>query len=195
MESRHPEFLMLLEEMVLRKQIELLGGGSSPPCCPPLSSSDRLGQIECLTTFIRKNFGRRPRGCRIPGYAWGPSLASSPSRLRVWTSPSCRFPHFRAAGFGADGLLRPGPHGGPGQGPRRLSRVRFASRASGNPGDSRRPWRPCGAGTALRSSPHGRLPGGGGRKGAWSRSVYESPDVPGEDISRPSARTPFPSRP
>ncbi|MDP3177532.1 MAG: hypothetical protein Q8M76_06485, partial [Spirochaetaceae bacterium] len=31
LELRHPEFIMLLEEMVLRKQIELLGGGFFSP--------------------------------------------------------------------------------------------------------------------------------------------------------------------
>jgi len=106
LESRHPEFLMLLEEMVLRKQIELLGGGFFAPLLPLLSSSDRLGQIECLTTFIRKNFGRRPRGCWIPEYAWEPSLASS---LQTSGMDFTFLPisHFRAAGFGADGCFAP----------------------------------------------------------------------------------------
>lgn len=106
LESRHPEFLMLLEEMVLRKQIELLGGGFFAPLLPLLSNSDRLGQIEYLTTFIRKNFGRRPRGCWLPEYAWEPSLASSlqTSGMDFTFLP---FSHFHAAGFGANGCFAP----------------------------------------------------------------------------------------
>jgi alpha-amylase len=77
LEARHPEFLMLLEEMILRKQIELLGGGFFSPLLPLIPGPDRLGQVELLTTFIRKSFGKRPRGCWLPDYAWEPGLASS----------------------------------------------------------------------------------------------------------------------
>lgn len=77
LESRHPEYLMLLEEMSARRQIELLGGGFYAPILPLIPSSDRLGQIELLTTYLRKNFGKRPRGCWLAEYAWEPSLAST----------------------------------------------------------------------------------------------------------------------
>lgn len=98
LEGRHPEFLMLLEEMVLRKQIELLGGGFFAPIFPLLSNADRVGQIESLTTFIRKSFGRRPRGCWMPEYAWEPSLATSlqTSGMDFTFLPVSLF---RAAGF------------------------------------------------------------------------------------------------
>ncbi len=106
LESRHPEFLMLLEEMVLRKQIELLGGGFFAPLLPLVPGPDRLGQIELLTTYIRKAFGKRPRGCWLQEYAWEPGLAS--------TIQTCGFDytflperHFRFAGI--DGELLGGP--------------------------------------------------------------------------------------
>lgn len=77
LEARHPEFLMLLEEMISRKQIELLGGAFFAPLLPLVPGPDRLGQIEKLTTYIRKAFGRRPRGCWIQDYAWEPGFTSS----------------------------------------------------------------------------------------------------------------------
>ncbi|HUW41253.1 MAG TPA: alpha-amylase/4-alpha-glucanotransferase domain-containing protein [Rectinemataceae bacterium] len=77
LESRHPEFLMLMEEMAIKKQIELLGGGFFAPLLPLVPGPDRLGQIELLTTYIRKAFGKRPRGCWIQDYAWEPTLAST----------------------------------------------------------------------------------------------------------------------
>jgi len=77
LEARHPEYLMLLEEMSARRQIELLGGGFYAPMLPLVPASDRLGQIELLTTYLRKNFGKRPRGCWLAEYAWEPSLAST----------------------------------------------------------------------------------------------------------------------
>jgi alpha-amylase len=106
LESRHPEFLMLLEEMVLRKQIELLGGGYYGPLMPLVPGPDRLGQAELLTTFIRRSFGKRPRGCWLPDYAWEPSLASS--------LQSCGFDysflperHFKIAGIAPEDLGSP----------------------------------------------------------------------------------------
>ncbi len=77
LEQRHSEFLDVLAEMVNRKQVELLGGGFYDPVLPLISTADRLGQIESLTTFIRKRFGRRPRGSWVTENIWEPSLASS----------------------------------------------------------------------------------------------------------------------
>jgi len=77
MECHHPEFFMILEEMVSRKQIEILGGGYYGPFFPLLPPADRVGQIELLTTQIRKNFGKRPRGAWLESSAWEPSLISS----------------------------------------------------------------------------------------------------------------------
>ena len=76
-EARHPEYLMLLEEMTARRQVELVGGGFYAPILPLIPNSDRLGQIEMMTTYLRKNFGKRPRGCWLSEFAWEPWLAST----------------------------------------------------------------------------------------------------------------------
>ena len=57
LEDTHPEFIMLLKEMIRRKQVELLGGGYHAPVLPLLPDGDKLGQIEKLSTFIRTTFG------------------------------------------------------------------------------------------------------------------------------------------
>lgn len=77
LETRHPEYLLLLEELTARRQVEIIGGGYYSPVFPIIQSSERLGQIELLTTYIRKRFGRRPRGCWLYEYAWEPWLAST----------------------------------------------------------------------------------------------------------------------
>ncbi len=77
LQEHHPEFLMLLNDMVKRSQIELLGGAFYEPILPLIPSSDRSGQIEMLTTYLRKRFGKRPRGIWIPELAWEPSLPTS----------------------------------------------------------------------------------------------------------------------
>ncbi len=77
-EDKHPEVIMLLEELVKkRKQVEILGGGFYEPILPMLSPQDRSGQLEALTTLLRKKFGKRPRGCWITGNIWDNSLVLS----------------------------------------------------------------------------------------------------------------------
>jgi hypothetical protein len=76
-ERAHPEFFMLIEDMVSRKQAEILSGGFYEPLLPLIPLQDRIGQIELLTTYLRRHFGKRPLGCRIPGMIWEQHLASA----------------------------------------------------------------------------------------------------------------------
>ena len=73
-ERRHPEFFMLLEDIFQRKQVEILGGGFYNPVLPLLPQSDKIGQIEMLSTYLRKHFGKRPQGCWLPSMTWEQSL-------------------------------------------------------------------------------------------------------------------------
>jgi hypothetical protein len=76
-ERTHPEFFMLIEDMVTRKQAEILGGGFYEPMLPLIPLQDRIGQIELMTTYLRKHFGKRPLGCWIPHLAWEQHLAAA----------------------------------------------------------------------------------------------------------------------
>jgi hypothetical protein len=69
-ERRHPELFVLLDDLLNRKQAELLGGGFYEPMMPLLPVADRIGQIEMQTTYLRKQFGRRPLGCWLPANSW-----------------------------------------------------------------------------------------------------------------------------
>ena len=75
LEDQHPEFIMLLKEMVRRKQVELLGGGHHAPILPLIPDGDKLGQIEKMSTFIRTTFGTRPWGSWLAERVWEPTLA------------------------------------------------------------------------------------------------------------------------
>lgn len=77
MERRHPEFHTVLAEMMAQRSIEMLGGAYWEPILPMIPASDRVGQIELLTTYLRRKFGRRPRGSWIPAQIWEAHLASS----------------------------------------------------------------------------------------------------------------------
>jgi hypothetical protein len=74
LEENHPEYMYLLTEMVRKGQIELLGGGFYNPIAPLVSTQDMTGQVEALSAFIRKTFGKRPSGAWLYEYAWTSSL-------------------------------------------------------------------------------------------------------------------------
>jgi hypothetical protein len=76
-ERNHPEFFMLIEDLISRKQVELMGGGFYEPLMPFLAPPDRIAQIEMMTTYLRKQFGKRPQGCWLPGFAWEQSLVGT----------------------------------------------------------------------------------------------------------------------
>ncbi|MDR2342977.1 MAG: DUF1925 domain-containing protein [Spirochaetaceae bacterium] len=93
-ERNHGALLMLTEEMVKRKQIELLSGGFYEPLMPIISYNDRLGHIEMLTTYLRKHFGKRTQGCYLPELSWEasmPSVLSSCNIAYAFLDESCFF--------------------------------------------------------------------------------------------------------
>lgn len=73
-EDNHPEFKSVLDELITRKQIEMIGGGYYNPLFPLLPPVDRVAQIELYTTLIRRITGKRPRGIYLEGSSWDPSL-------------------------------------------------------------------------------------------------------------------------
>ena len=76
-ERRHPEIFMLLEDLISRKQAEFLGGGFYNPMLPLLPMADKIGQVEMLTTYLRKHFGKKPLGCWLPPMTWEQCLVGA----------------------------------------------------------------------------------------------------------------------
>ncbi|MDR1389164.1 MAG: DUF1926 domain-containing protein [Treponema sp.] len=70
LEQKKTECFLLIKEMVSRKQIEMIGGGFYEPLLPLLPHNDCVSQIEMLTTYLRKSFGRKPLGCKLFCNAW-----------------------------------------------------------------------------------------------------------------------------
>jgi hypothetical protein len=105
-ERNHPEFFMLIEDMVTRKQVELIGGGFYEPMFTLIPAQDRIGQIELFTTYLRKHFGKRPMGCWLPEMSWEqnlvPSLASSDMSYTFLSEEQ-----FKQAGLKAENIYSP----------------------------------------------------------------------------------------
>ncbi len=106
LEKHHAEFLDVLAEMGGRRQIEFLGGGFYEPVLPMIPHTDRIGQIEHMTTFVRQRFGRRPRGTWITELVWEPSLPSALKNSGMEYTFLADY-HFIAAGLAKDALYRP----------------------------------------------------------------------------------------
>ena len=72
--GKRQAYSILLNNMLSRKQIELLSGGYYQPYLSLLPASDVIGQIEMMTAAIRTHFEKRPRGLLLTSSAWTPSL-------------------------------------------------------------------------------------------------------------------------
>ncbi len=75
--KKHPELLNILQQLVSRKQVEILGGGFYDPVLPLLFPSDRNGQIDMLSYEIRQNTGKLPRGITLFADCWDSSLVNN----------------------------------------------------------------------------------------------------------------------
>ena len=73
-DREHSEFNQIASKLWGRKQTELLGGGYYNPVFPLLFSQDKTGQIDLMTSEIRRCVGKRPRGMTIFNSAWDNSL-------------------------------------------------------------------------------------------------------------------------
>jgi hypothetical protein len=70
----YPECTMSIDDLVSRKQVELLGGGFYEPQFTLIPLQDKIGQVEMLTTYLRKRFGKKPQGCWLPALGWEQNL-------------------------------------------------------------------------------------------------------------------------
>ena len=106
LERKHSEFIDVLSEMASRRQVELLGGAFYDPVLALIPRQDRLGQIERMTTFLRKQFGRRPRGAWVTEYVWEPTFASTYSTSGI-DYIFLDDHHFTAGGLSGGDMYRP----------------------------------------------------------------------------------------
>ena len=76
-EDTYPEINMLISDLMKRGQLELLGGGYYAPAFPLIPVKDRGGQVELLNTFLRKRFGKKPRGAIMTDQHWQPNFITT----------------------------------------------------------------------------------------------------------------------
>lgn len=67
----------IMQELVRRRQVELLGGGFYEPILSIIPEEDRLGQLAMMSQFLGEHFGTKPRGAWLAERVWEPSLAKT----------------------------------------------------------------------------------------------------------------------
>lgn len=70
LEEKHPDVIGLIKEMVLRRQIELMGGGYYEPILVAIPERDIMGQIRMMNEYIEEKFNLIPKGIWIPERVW-----------------------------------------------------------------------------------------------------------------------------
>lgn len=106
LDENRPEALMLLDDLVHRKQIEILSGGFYAPVFSLIPRRYRVEQIEYLNTFVSKRFGRRPRGAWIYPMVWEDSMPLTLKNSGIeYTFLNEKY--FRNIGIDGKGLFRP----------------------------------------------------------------------------------------
>ena len=97
-ERAHPKFITRLQKGVADKRIELLGGGFYEPILTMLSDEDKLGQINLFSDYLKKRFGKRPRGVWLAERVWEQSLVKPLSQAGIEYTVVDDY-HFKTTGF------------------------------------------------------------------------------------------------
>ena len=96
--ENRPEYMDLLKRLVDRGQVELLSGGYYEPILPLVTDSDKIGQINMMNSFVKKEFKQDPQGMWLAERVWEPYLA------RIMNQCGIKYTflddtHFRYAGL------------------------------------------------------------------------------------------------
>jgi hypothetical protein len=102
----YPECTMSIDDLVSRRQLELLGGGFYEPQFTLIPLQDKIGQVEMLTTYLRKRFGKKPQGCWLPALSWDQNLVG-PLLSCGMAYTFLEEDRFRLAGLSGEDLYAP----------------------------------------------------------------------------------------
>jgi hypothetical protein len=98
-EKNSPEFFDLLNELLSRSQVELMGGGFYEPILPVIPERDARKQLEYTKRYIEAKFGVIPRGMWCAERIWDPSL---PKKIQAGSTVEYTLlddSHFLSAGL------------------------------------------------------------------------------------------------
>ncbi len=74
LETYYPEINMLINELCRRGQVEILSSSYYDVVLSLIPTHERSSQIEKTTTYIRKNFSKKPRGLWLYNQVFNPTI-------------------------------------------------------------------------------------------------------------------------
>ena len=103
-EDNEPSYIDRIAALVDRGQAEILSGGFYEPILPIIPREDAVGQLRMMNDYIRRRFGRQPRGLWLTERVWEPHLPSivAEAGLEYTMIDDTHFVH---AGLGQDELF------------------------------------------------------------------------------------------
>lgn len=97
LETNCPEYLERVKMLAGRGQVELMGGGFYEPILPAIPETDRRGQLEMMSEYLRDRFGKSPVGAWVAERVWEPCLASTLAEAGIGYTVLDDY-HFKCAG-------------------------------------------------------------------------------------------------
>jgi hypothetical protein len=103
LEGHHPEYMEKLRQLVVRRQVEMIGGGYYEPILVAIPPADQTEQLRRLSDYLARHFGQAPTGAWLTERVWEPQLptALASADLKYTLVDDV---HFQAAGFELDEL-------------------------------------------------------------------------------------------
>ena len=76
-ETKKPEMLKMIRDMVSSGQVEIMTGGFYEPILISIPEKDRVRQINMLSDYIKNKFSYKPQGAWMAERVWEPVLAGT----------------------------------------------------------------------------------------------------------------------
>jgi 4-alpha-glucanotransferase len=102
-ERQHPEFIVLLKDLVKEGRAEILSGGFYEPILAVLPDEDKIGQVRALSDYLREKIGYDARGMWLAERVWEPHLPKAIADAGINHVVVDDF-HFKMAGLHDDEL-------------------------------------------------------------------------------------------
>lgn len=98
MEEKHPEAIHILRGLAKAERVEFLSGGFYEPILSALPDADRLMQVQELSAYLERLFGRRPKGLWLAERVWEPQMPRYLSEAEIEYFPLDDY-HFKLSGL------------------------------------------------------------------------------------------------
>ncbi|MBN1573312.1 MAG: DUF1926 domain-containing protein [Deltaproteobacteria bacterium] len=103
-EANRPEYIEKLKTLAARGQVEIMGGAYYEPVIPIIPEIDAVRQIDKMSSYIKKNFGRHPNGMWLAERVWEPTVPriTGPAGIKYTLLDDT---HFRYSGLSGEELF------------------------------------------------------------------------------------------